>query len=159
MQLPPVAVVSTTSFPHYTIAKCRFVTLQRPPIPLTFPARHRQHIRRPTCLSSAEAQGNPDRHLLESCTNGTNPNTALWGKSLSIYVVHAHCLILSISDHVVTPDQVITCIINTAICLRIGAPFHAGHQKRSQINIHLTEIWVNYHSLPSQIQYQPNICG
>ena len=64
MQLPPVAVVSTTSFPHYTIAKCRFVTLQRPPIPLTFPARHRQHIRRPTCLSSAEAQGNPDTALV-----------------------------------------------------------------------------------------------
>lgn len=90
MQLPPVAVVSTTSFPHYAIAKCRFVTLQLPPIPLTFPARHRQHIRRPTCLSSAEAQGNPD--------------TVLVGKSLSIYVVHAHCLILSMSDHFVTPD-------------------------------------------------------
>lgn len=55
--------------------------------------------------------------------------------------------------------QVITCIINTAIWLRIGAPFHAGHQKRSQINIHLTEIWVNYYSFSSQIRYQPNICG
>ncbi len=151
--MPPVAAVYNLGHlvdarpVFHSLLQCRFVTpclrylrLSQHGIGSTFAGQH-------ACPQSRHKEI-PTRYLLESCTN---PNTALWDKSLSIYVVHVHCLILSMSDHFVTPDASDTMHQNPSMGLRIGAPFHAGHQNRSQINIHNVD---PFHLSPMQQDFQ-----